>query len=325
MKKVVVIGGGTGTIAVLSGLKDRVDIDLSVIVSMTDDGGSNAIVRDEFGLLPLSDLRKSIIALASEGNDTLRQLFTYRFAKGDGLSGHTLGNLIMMALCDLRGGEVDAIDALSELFSLKGKVIPVTLDQTQLVAKYMDGTEIKSEHLIDEPQHDGSRKISSLRLEPLAKAHDKAVQAIVDADYIIAGPGDLYTTTIANIVIDGIPQAIVESTGKFIFITNLIEKHGQTDDMGLTEMVDVIEQYSGRMPDVVVAHKGDFPVYALEKYIEMGRKPTKDDLQEDKYVVVRADVVADEVVKKDHGDTLLRSLVRHDGQKLGRVLCDIMK
>lgn len=325
MKKVTVIGGGTGTIAVLSGLKDREDIDLSVIVSMTDDGGSNAVVRDEFGLLPLSDLRKSIIALASDGNDVLRDIFTYRFAKGNGLSGHTLGNLIMMALCDVKNGEEGAINAMAELFHLKGKVIPVTLEQTYLEAIYTDGTVVKSEHLIDEPEHDGSRNIASLRLDPVVPAHNLAVQAIQQADYIIAGPGDLYTTTIANIVVDGIPGAIQRSKGKFVFISNLIEKHGQTDDMTATDLVQTLKQYAGRYPDVVLAHKGDFPEEALKKYTEIGRKPVEDDLVEGKYQVQRADIVGDEMIERDQGDTLVRSLVRHDGEKLGKVLYNLMQ
>ncbi|HVX93242.1 MAG TPA: gluconeogenesis factor YvcK family protein, partial [Candidatus Dojkabacteria bacterium] len=125
--KIACIGGGTGTTAVLKGLKDYSDLELSVIVTMMDDGGSNAIVRDEFGILPLSDVRKSILALASGNkNEILRQLFTYRFAKGNGISGHTLGNLIMIALTDITGSEKEAIQESANIFSVKGKIIPVT-------------------------------------------------------------------------------------------------------------------------------------------------------------------------------------------------------
>ncbi|MBW7953920.1 YvcK family protein, partial [Candidatus Dojkabacteria bacterium] len=138
-KKVAVIGGGTGTVAVLSGLKYNTDVTLSAIVNMTDDGGSNRVVRDEFGLLPLSDLRKSIVALADAGNGIFRELFTYRFDKGEGLSSHTLGNLMLMALSDITGSEIGAIEAASKIFNCRGKVIPVTLDDVRLVAKYDDG------------------------------------------------------------------------------------------------------------------------------------------------------------------------------------------
>ena len=150
--KIVVIGGGTGTIPVLSGLKQFSEFDLQVIVSMTDDGGSNAVIRDEFGLLPLSDLRKSIIALSQNDDKLLRDIFTYRFSKGEGLIGHTLGNLILMGLTETTGSEIGAIEAVSKLFNVKGKVIPVTLDSTKLVADYTDGTKIKGEHIIDEPE-----------------------------------------------------------------------------------------------------------------------------------------------------------------------------
>ena len=160
-KKVVVIGGGTGTVAVLHGLKKYNDLDLSVIVSMTDDGGSNAVVRDQFGYLPLSDLRKSIIALSGTKNGVLRDVFTYRFEKGDGLKSHTLGNLIMMGLADMTGSEIGAIDAASKLFNVHGKIIPVTTDDVRLVAEYEDGSKVEGEHLIDEPD----KKHEDLRIK----------------------------------------------------------------------------------------------------------------------------------------------------------------
>jgi len=157
-RKVVIIGGGTGTTAVLLGLKKYKDLCISVIVSMTDDGGSNAVVRDEFGLLPLSDLRKSIIALSKTENGVLRDVFTYRFEEGEGLRGHTLGNLIMMGLSRMYGTEQDAIDAASKLFAVRGKIIPVTYDDVRLVAEYRDGTKVKGEHLIDEPGEKNRKK-----------------------------------------------------------------------------------------------------------------------------------------------------------------------
>ena len=139
--KITVIGGGTGTSTVLEGLKKRRDLELSVIVGMMDDGGSNAVVRDEFGLLPLSDLRKSIIALAedNEGN-ILRNLFTYRFSQGDGLKGHTMGNLLMIAMTEITGNEIEAIEMFRYLFNVRGNIYPVTMDKVKLVAEYSNGT-----------------------------------------------------------------------------------------------------------------------------------------------------------------------------------------
>lgn len=322
-KKIVVVGGGTGTVAVLSGLKKYQDLDLSVIVSMTDDGGSNAVVRDEFGLLPLSDVRKSIIALADTDNRLLRELFTYRFAKGEGLSGHTLGNLMMMALADVAGSEVAAIARLSELFRVRGRVIPVTLEHTQLVAQYADGHMVTGEHLIDEPATDPG-KIIHLSLAPAATAHHEAVRAINEADVIIAGPGDLFTSTLANIIIPGIAEAIQASRARFIFVTNLMTKRGQTQGLTATDTVAEITRYSGRTPDVVVAHDDGFSAAILEKYQAQGDAPIVDDLVEGMYKIVRAEIVNPIEKKREEGDTLVRSLIRHDAEKLGATLYHII-
>lgn len=327
LKRIVVIGGGTGTVAVLSGLKKYSDLDLSVIVSMTDDGGSNAVIRDEFGLLPLSDLRKSIIALAETDNTVLRELFTYRFSKGTGLNGHTLGNLMMMALSDISGSELEAVKAASRLFNVRGRVIPVTLQTTELVAEYQSGFKVRSEHLIDEPEvFDPDDKIVRLHVEPSVPATSEALQSLASADVIIAGPGDLYTTTLANIVIDGIPHAIRESKGKFIFITNLMTKRGQTHWMNISDQINEITSYVGRQPDVVVVHSDGLDPLIVKKYAEQNERPMIDDLGTNtSFKVVRADVVNHSEVIPQAGDTLARSLIRHDADKLGEILRKIIE
>ncbi len=329
MKKVVVIGGGTGTTSVLSGLKRNKDVDLSVIVSMTDDGGSNAVIQDEFGLLPLGDLRKSILALAEVGaEDTvLQKLFTYRFDKGNGLSGHTLGSLIMIALSDIAGSEVEAISAVSEIFHARGQVIPVTLEHACLVADYDTGKQVQGEHLIDEPPlTENTGRIIKLSITPAVQAYAPALQAIADADYIIAGPGDLYTTTLANIIVGGIAEAIQKSKAKFIFINNLMSKRGQTNGYKASDLINETAKYAGRVPDVAIQHVGTIPAEAVKKYQERGEEQIADDLKEDDgYQIVRADIAFKKEVAQDKGDTLARSLIRHDGEKLARVLMEIMK
>ncbi len=321
-KKIVVIGGGTGTVPVLSGLKIYADVELAVIVSMTDDGGSNAVVRDEFGILPLSDLRKSIIALSDGGDALVRELFTYRFHKGQGLSGHTLGNLMMMALTDIGGSELKAIEAMSTLFKVRGKVTPVTLSNVQLVAEYDDGERITGEHLIDEPSEKKStHKIRRLSLSSPAVAFEGALAAIEIADAIIVGPGDLYTSTLANIIVPGIAEAIQKSSAQVIFVNNLMTKAGQTLGFGGKDMVREVSAYLGRLPDVVIHHKGVFPAAALQKYAERKEEPIKDDYgNQEKYVVVRADVAGGIEIEREVGDTLVRSLIRHDAAKLAQTL-----
>lgn len=326
-KKIVVIGGGTGTIPVLTGLKKFNDLDLKVVVSMTDDGGSNAVVRDEFGILPLSDLRKSIITLSSGGNALLRKLFNYRFDKGNGLSGHTLGNLMMMAVTDIEGSELGAISAMSKLFNLKGEVIPVTLDDTRLVAHYNNGETLTGEHIIDEPEQKfTSSRIEKLSLSSGAGAFSGAVEAIQNADFIVIGPGDLYTSTLANIIVPGVSEALASSSAKIIFINNLMTKSGQTIGYSATDMVQELEKYMKRSPHIVLQHSGNFHASVTDKYRERGEAPIEDNLiNEDKYKIVRADVANNTEVERQKGDTLVRSLIRHDSEKLAQVLYQIFQ
>jgi len=322
---ITLIGGGTGTSNVLEGLKRYGDLNLSVIVGMMDDGGSNSVIRDEFGLLPLSDLRKSIIALSGENeNNWIRDLFTYRFTDGDGLKGHTLGNLLMIAMTDITGSEIEAIEAFKYLFSVRGSILPVTLDDTKLVAEYDDGTRVEGEHLIDEPEVDKS--ITKFYLSSKVKAYEGAVEKILESDFIVIGPGDMYTTTLANIIVPGIAKALQETKAKLIFIPNLMSKIGQTRGLTQKSMLEMMEEYVGRKFDFVLINNGRLPEDAFKRYIEDGEEIFKDDLSDDDdRVVLRGDLVANSAIQKVKGDTLTRSLVRHEPKKLGEALYKIFR
>jgi uncharacterized cofD-like protein len=321
---ITVIGGGTGSSNVLKGLKEYRDLKLSVIVGTMDDGGSNAIIKDELGLLPLSDIRKSIIALAEDSDKGLiRELFVYRFPEGNGLKGHTLGNLLMIAMTDITGSEVSAIDAFKYLFEIRGDIFPVTLEDAKLVAEYKDGSKVEGEHLIDEPKNE--KDIVSLSLNKEVEAYEGAIDAIVNSDYIIIGPGDLYTTTLATIIVPGVSEALQRTKGKIIFIPNLMSKKGQTRGLTQKTMVEILEKYIGRKVDYVLINKGQLPEEAVNKYKKYGEHSFKDDLNGDFRNIVRADLVANSVIKKDKGDQLARSLVRHDPEKLGKELYNIFR
>lgn len=323
-KKVVVIGGGTGTVGILQGLKQNPELEISVIVSMTDDGGSNRVVRDDFGLLPLSDLRKSIIALSGRGNGKFRELFTYRFDKGQGLSGHTLGNLMMMAMADITGSEQGAVDYASKLFDVQGEIIPVTNDMVKLTAEYQNGNIVQGEHLIDEPENiEINEHIARIFVSPKAQANKRAIEVIQTADFIIAGPGDLYTSTIANMVVDGIPEAISNSKAKFIFVSNLMTKVGQTHWMKAKDLVDEITKYAHRSPDIVIVNNSHIPGSILDKYAIANEFPIEDNLDNDNYEVIRADIIPQDETVRQQGDTLARSLIRHDSEKLSNLLVEI--
>jgi len=321
--KIVVIGGGTGTSVVLSGLKRYSDLDLSVIVNMTDDGGSNAVVRDEFGILPLSDLRKSLIALADEHyNKILREIFIYRFHNGVGFKGHTLGNLLMLAVVDITGSEEKAIEILEELFNTKGKIIPVTTDDVRLVARYTDGGKVVGEHLIDEISED--KKIESFGLNSPAKITEEAEQAILNADYIVIGPGDIYTSVLACVVVNGVAEAIQRSHAKLIFVSNLMTKIGQTRGLSHLNIVELVEKYIGKRMNYILINNGDISQKLIDRYIEDGEEIIEDDMREDSRVV-RKDIVANTEYVKEQGDNLKRSLVRHDSEKLGTALYEIFR
>jgi len=320
---IVVIGGGTGSTVVLEGLKKYRDLHLSVIVGMMDDGGSNAVVRDEFGLLPLSDVRKSILALSEDSeNNYLRKLLTYRFSEGENIKGHTLGNLLMIAMSDILGSETEAIKTLSNMFSVRGNVIPVTLDDVHLVAEYNDGSRIVGEHLIDEPEED--KKITKFYLDKKAQATADSIKAIKEAEYIILGPGDLFTTLLPNLLVNGIAEAIQKSKAKTIFISNLMTKIGQTRHRTLSGIVKLIEDEIGVCLDYILINNGKIPQEAYKRYIKDGENLIVNDLNDnDGKIVITEDLVANDDLKMEKGDILKRSFVRHDSDKLARALYHI--
>lgn len=328
LKKIVCVGGGTGTFTVLSGLKKH-PVDLTAIVSMADNGGSNRIIRDEFGLLPTSDLRQCFVALADDKNNSgqiLRELFTYRFYRGNGLNGMTFGNLFMLALTDIFGSQIKAIEATHQVLKINGNILPVTLTNSNLVAIYENGKKVVGEHLIDEPEHDGKLKIKKVYLIPEANAYPKAIQAIQEADLIIIGPGDLYTSLIANFLVKGIANAICTVKAKKVYIMNLMTKYGQTYNFTARDHIKILENYIGKKCfDFVLFNSGKIPDIILKKYNEKNEIPVKDDLKNTYFKVIKRDVLNKEEKKKVSGDNLKRSLIRHDPQKLAKIILNLCK
>lgn len=327
-KKVVVIGGGTGTYTLLHGLKRHWgDINITKIVSMADSGGSNARIRDEFGLLPLSDVNRGLAALSSDVEDheqLLRELFLYRFHQGNGVAGHNFGNLLLVALTDMLGSEAEAIKAASHILRVRGSVLPVTADDIHLIATYDDGVEVIGEHDIDEPSEErANHRVVSLRSDVPGHVTKDADRAIREADIIILGPGDLYTSLMANCVIEGVPEAIQASTGKFVYVSNLMSRPGQTRGMKISDYIREVETYTGRKPDVAIINTTPLPEDALLRYKKEGDEPVEDDLT-NSLTIVRGDFVLNEVIKKESGDVLVRSLIRHDGTKLADAIMELL-
>ncbi len=328
-KKIVVMGGGTGTYTVLSGLK-KYPVELSVIVSMMDSGGSNRVIRDEFGLLPTSDIRQCMVALASDLTDKdLRKLFTYRYNQGTGITGMTFGNLFMAALTDIYGDQETAIEKTCELLDVEGEIIPITYDNSHLVAKYESGEQILGEHFIEEPKEGfGENRIIKLELIPKAKANRKAIKAIKEADTIILGPGDLYTSTICNFVVEGMARAIKFSKAKKVYVMNLMTKYGETTNFKASDHLFELEKYLGKGAiDVCLINKSkNYPRGVLKGYKEEKAAPVKDDLGKRNDIrIIRRSFISNKVHEKAKSDRIRRSLIRHDSTKLARAIMSLIK
>lgn len=327
-KNIVVIGGGTGTYTVLTGLR-KYSVHLSAVISMTDSGGSNRVIRDEFGLLPTSDIRQCMVALASDLTDQkLRSLFTYRFNQGTGITGMTFGNLFMAALTDIYGSQEKAIEATCEVLDVEGDVLPVTYDNVHLVARYDNGKQVLGEHFIDEPDDElGKHRIVEFEVIPKARANKKALKAIKSADLIVLGPGDLYTSIICNLVIDGVTKTIKNSRAKKVYVMNLMTKFGETNGFKASDHIGVLNKYLGAgVTDCVLINKArKFPRGVLYRYKQEKAYPVLDDLsRKDDAEVVRRSMMASRIFSKPKSDKVKRSLIRHDSNKLAKALVSLL-
>jgi len=313
MKKIVVIGGGTGTYTVLSGLKQRPDVSLTAIVTMGDDGGSTGKLRDEYGVLPPGDVRRCIVAL-SRNREMMRALFEHRFSNGS-LGGHSFGNLFLTALRDITGSDAQAIAEASKLLNISGQVLPVTLDKVRLVAELEDGQLIIGERNIDVPQHDGNLKIKRLMLSPRAQVNPEVVSAIREADMIVIGPGDLYGSVIANFLVTGLSEAVRASSAKKVYVCNLMTKFGETNGFSVSNFVREVERYVGKDVLTSVVYSDEvFDASVLSTYADERAFPVvadKENFSDFKAEFVSGDLVTTPV------------LIRHDAGKLARVLCSL--
>ncbi len=318
LPSVVVLGGGTGTFMMLQALK-RLPVRLTAVLTMVDDGGSNRVLRDQFGLLPTSGISQCIVAL-SEDATVLRELFNYRFHQGDGLSGMRFGNLFMAAVTDIVGSQKKAIEETQKLLRVNGNIFPISFDDVRLVAEYENGLILTGEHEIDEPKHGGGVHIVRMRTEPEAVLDEEAQQALLSADYILMGPGDFFTNTIANFVVKGVKETLLQSQAKKIFVTNLMTKYSETHEYTLRTFLDEIGKYydPNGLDYVVINSNLEYPTDALEKYKQQNSVPVQDDVDGDTYngaTLLRADLVSTETYTKAKGDALNRSILRHSPKK----------
>ncbi|HEX7418815.1 MAG TPA: gluconeogenesis factor YvcK family protein [Thermoanaerobaculia bacterium] len=263
---IVAIGGGTGLSTLLRGLKRYVEAEgawsisnLGAIVTVTDEGGSSGVLRKEFGMLPPGDIRNCIVALAEE-EQLLSQLFNYRFDTHSALKGHSLGNLLLMAMTEITGGFDNAILAASEVLAIRGEIYPSTLADIRLRATLADGTELVGEVAISgsnlgekpaqKPHH---ARIVHLAIDPPdAEPPARALDALAAADMIIIGPGSLYTSVLPNLVIKPIAEALRNAKALRVYICNVMTQPGETDGYSAEDHLSAIVEHAGLVVDVMI-------------------------------------------------------------------------
>ena len=322
VKKIVVIGGGTGTYVALTGLREY-DVTLTAVVTMMDSGGSTGRLRDQLGVLPPGDIRQALVAL-SESDEIWRKMFTYRFDTGD-LSGHNFGNIFLSALEKMTGDFSEALKLASELLQIKGQVLPVTYSKSDLCVELEDGQVIEGETYIDELEADKKRsKIKRAYLKPKVPINDAVRTAIQEADIVLIGPGDLYTSLLVNLLVDGVVDALSSTNAKVVYALNLMTKYGQTTSYTARDHVTDLEQYLGKgVLDYILVNNAKPEDNTLKLYEKEQEILAVDNLKEDGYQVVHADMLADLLIQKPKSDQLKRSLIRHDPDKLAKVIMSL--
>lgn len=317
MKKIVVIGGGTGNFAVLDGLKNF-EVDISAIVSMADDGGSTGILRDELGVLPPGDVRQCLVALSTSSR-LMRSLMNYRFENG-GLGGHSFGNLLLSALEKVTGSFEKAVEEVGKILAIKGKVIPVTTHQVRLKMilnnrKILEGEkEIYLSQEIDQGY-------KSVYLEPYPKANPHAINEIMNADLVVIGPGGLHTSLIPNLLVEGISEAIRHSQAKKIFIANLMNRKGQTTGFKVGDYLQEMVRYIGNdIFDYILVNNQTPAQELIEVYAEEGDL-VLNDLRDERIISTS---LLGELKEGPKKDLLRRNLIRHDSKKLSQQLMTIV-
>jgi uncharacterized cofD-like protein len=285
--RVVAIGGGTGLSALLHGLKHYVRpaspagpsagpaVDLTAIVTVTDDGGSSGRLRREFDVLPPGDIRNCMVAL-SEDSALLSKLFQYRFQSGHGLKGHSFGNLFLMALTQVMGDFPDAVKASSEVLKIAGRIYPSTNTNVALEALVNGGGKIVGETRISRSR----QKIKSVRLRPReARPLPAALSAIAEADLITLGPGSLFTSVIPNLLVEGIPAAIRRSEAVKAYFVNLMWQPGETMEFRASDHIRAINKHAGgKLLDYAVVNIRPITPAMKKRYARQSALPVENDL-----------------------------------------------
>ena len=310
--KIVALGGGHGLSHLLFGLKEY-SANISAIVTVADSGGSSGRLREEFNIVAPGDIRNCLVALA-DAPALMGELFQFRFSKESQLQGHNFGNLFLTAMVQVTGDFEKAVKESSRVLAIRGKVVPSTVSNVQLVAEYEDGTIIEGEAKI--PKKKAQIKRVFLRPNDPAPTQD-ALDCIKDADVIILGPGSLYTSIIPNLVINEISEAIAASSAYKIYVCNVMTQQGETEGFTATDHVKAIVEHSNK--DVInacIVNNAEVPVEALGRYEEEESFPVKADVEKIRgmgYTAYDTDLIS------------VNDYVRHDSQKLTKALISLIE
>lgn len=310
MKKVVVLGGGTGQSILLKGLK-LFPIDISAVVSVCDDGKSTGRLREEFNTFAVGDIRK-VIASLSETEPLFEELLNYRFNTTSDLNGHTVGNLLLTALSNITGNMQEGIETIGKVLKIKGKVLPFTLESPVLIGKMEDGTLVKGEHNITE----STKKIKEVYYENDVKVNPHVLKVIEEADLIILSMGSLYTSIIPDLLSKELLSTIDKSKAKIMYVCNMMTQPGETDDYTVSDHIKILNKYLGkRKIDTVVANNGTIPKNILEKYATEEQKDQ---------VIFDYDNLEDIKVITGNYVTIENNIIRHKVTKLSVDIYDYL-
>jgi len=308
--KIVVVGGGTGLSTLLRGLKVY-SANITAIVTVADDGGSSGRLRQEFGMLPPGDIRNCLAALADQ-EKLLTELFQYRFSAGNGLVGHSFGNLFLTAMSEITGDLERAIAASSQVLAVRGRVLPATLSDVRLWAELADGRRIEGESRITE----ANGKITKIGCSPAnPPALPAALKAIEEADYIIIGPGSLYTSIIPNLLVPEIAEAIASRSVPRIYVCNIMTQPGETVGYTVSDHIQAIDDACGKqLFNAVLVHRKVPSAQSLINYAQVNSHPVF--LDREAIAKLGRRIVLSNVMDEDEHT----NLVRHNPERLARVL-----
>ncbi|MDN5280058.1 MAG: hypothetical protein PWR01_4023 [Clostridiales bacterium] len=307
----VALGGGTGLSSLLKGLKE-LPVDLTAIVTVTDDGGSSGRLRKELQILPPGDIRNCLVAL-SRSESLLSRLFQYRFAEGGEIEGHSFGNLFIAAMTGVMGDFGNAVREASSILAIKGHVIPVTTDNVQLVARFEDESEVTGETSICST----GKRITAISLNPdRPYANPEALSAIDDANLIVLGPGSLYTSVIPNLLVPGVAARINQANARVVYICNVMTQPGETDTFNAHDHVRaILDKTELERIDIVVVNSRRAAKHLMSRYENKGQfwvPPTVKKIEDMGIRVVATDLL------------LESDLVRHNPNLLAAILIGLI-